>query len=114
MAQAYDLFNEVKLSLGEDNPIMEAPPLIKVQFKRSDRSLKGDELLRARPITSAPVLTLPIPSIRVRGSTLVHIMPYRAGSSAQAGYARSSTSARNFSASMAAIQPVPAAVIACR
>jgi len=65
MAQAYDLFNEVKLSLGEDNPIMEAPPLIKVQFKRSDRSLKGDELLRARPITSAPVLTLPIPSIRV-------------------------------------------------
>jgi hypothetical protein len=34
-------------------------------LKHSDRSLKGDELLRARPVTSAPVLTLPIPSVRV-------------------------------------------------
>jgi hypothetical protein len=65
MAQADDLFNQVKFSLGEDNPIMEAPPLIKVLFKHSDRSLIGDELLRARSVTSAPVLTLPIPSVRV-------------------------------------------------
>ena len=65
MAQANDLFNQVKLSLCEHNPIMEAPPLIKIVFEHSDRSLKGDELLRARSITSAPVLTLPIPSVRV-------------------------------------------------
>jgi hypothetical protein len=65
MAQANDLFNQVELSLREDNPIMEAPPLIKVVFKHSDRSLKGDKLLRARPVSSAPVLTLPIPSVRV-------------------------------------------------
>ena len=65
MAQANDLFNQVKLSLREHNPIMEAPPFIKVVFKHSNRSFEGDELFRARPITPAPVLTLPIPSVRV-------------------------------------------------
>ena len=30
MTQANDLFNQIELSLREDIPIMEAPPLIKV------------------------------------------------------------------------------------
>ena len=65
MSQANDLFNQVELSLREDNPIVEAPPLIKVVFKHTDRSLKRDKLLRAHPITSAAVLVLPIPSVGV-------------------------------------------------
>jgi hypothetical protein len=44
---------------------MEAAPLIKVVFQRTDRPFKRDELLRTHAITSAPVLTLPIPSVRV-------------------------------------------------
>ena len=65
MAQANDLFDQVELSLREDNPIVEASPLVEVVFKHSDRPLKGNELLRACPVSSAPVLTLPIPSVRV-------------------------------------------------
>jgi hypothetical protein len=65
MPQADDLFNQVELSLGEDDPIVEAAPLIEVVFKYTDRPLKRDKLLRTRPITSAPVLTLPIPSVGV-------------------------------------------------
>jgi hypothetical protein len=44
---------------------MEAPPLIKVVFQDTDRALKCDKLLRPSAITSAPVLTLPIPSVGV-------------------------------------------------
>ena len=114
MPQADDLLDQVELALGEDDPIMEAAPLIEVMLQDTDRALKRDELLRTGTITSAPRLTLPIPSAGVCRSTIVHVTPYRAGPSAYAGYARPSTSARNFSASMAAMQPVPAAVTACR
>jgi hypothetical protein len=65
MAQANNLFDQVELSLREDNPIMETSPLVEVVFEHSDRPLKGNELLLARPVSSAPILTLPIPSIRV-------------------------------------------------
>jgi hypothetical protein len=44
---------------------MEAAPLIEVVFQNADRPLEGDELLRMRSVTSAPALTLPIPSIGV-------------------------------------------------
>ena len=63
MPQADDLLNQIEPTLGEDNPIVEAPPLIEVVFQDTDRALKGDKLLRT--ITSAPVLTLPIPSVGV-------------------------------------------------
>jgi len=65
MSQANDLFNQIKLTLGEDNPIVEAPPLVEVVFQDTDRALKRDKLLRTSAITSAPVLTLPIPSVGV-------------------------------------------------
>ena len=65
MPQADDLLDQIKLTLGENDPIMEAAPLIKVVFEHADRPFERDKLLRARAITSAPVLTLPIPSVRV-------------------------------------------------
>ncbi len=65
MPQADDLLNQIKLALGEDNPIVEAPPLVEVVFQDTERALKRDELLRASAITSAPILTLPIPSVGV-------------------------------------------------
>ena len=65
MPQADDFFDQVQLSLREDDPIVEAAPLIEVVFKHTDRPLKRDELLRTRSLTSAPVLTLPIPSVGV-------------------------------------------------
>ena len=65
MPQANDFFDQVQLSLREDDPIVEAAPLIEVVFKHTDRPLKRDELLRTRSLTSAPVLTLPIPSVGV-------------------------------------------------
>jgi hypothetical protein len=65
MAQADDLLDQIKLPLGEDNPIVETPPLIEVMFQNTDGALKGDKLLRTSAITSAPVLTLPIPSVGV-------------------------------------------------
>jgi hypothetical protein len=65
MPQADDFLDQIELTLREDDPIMEAAPLIKVMFQHTDRSFKRDKLLRARAITSAPVLTLPIPSVGV-------------------------------------------------
>ena len=65
MSQANDLLNQIELTLGEDDPIVEAPPLVEVVFQDTDRALKRDKLLRTSAITSAPVLTLPIPSVGV-------------------------------------------------
>ena len=65
MTQADDFLDQVELAFGEDDPIMEAAPLIKVMFQHTDGALKRNELLRTRAITSAPVLTLPTRSVGV-------------------------------------------------
>jgi hypothetical protein len=65
MPQADDLLDQIELALREDDPIVEAAPLIEVVFQHTDRPLERDELLRTGSVTSAPVLTLPIPSVRI-------------------------------------------------
>ena len=65
MAEADDLLDQVELSLGQDNPIVEAPPFIQVMLQNTKHALVGDELLRTGPITQTAALTLPIPRIRV-------------------------------------------------
>jgi hypothetical protein len=65
MPQADDLLDQIELAFGEDDPIVEAAPLIEVMFQHADRPLKSDKLFRTRSVTSAPALTLPIPSIGV-------------------------------------------------
>ncbi len=63
--QADDLLDQVELSFGQDDPVMEAAPFIEVVFKHADRPLKRDILLRTGSVAPATALTLPIPSIRV-------------------------------------------------
>jgi hypothetical protein len=65
VAQTDDLLDEVEPALGQDNPIMEATPFIKVMLEHADAALEGDELLRTGLITPTPALALPIPSIGV-------------------------------------------------
>jgi hypothetical protein len=64
MAEADDLLDEIELAFGEDDPIVKAPPLIKVMLQDAKRTLIGDILLRPTPITPRATLTLPIPGIR--------------------------------------------------
>ena len=65
MPQADDLLDQVKLSFGQDDPVVEAAPFIEVVFKHADRPLKRDILLRTGSVAPATALTLPIPSLRV-------------------------------------------------
>jgi hypothetical protein len=65
MPQTDDLLDQIEFSLGEDDPIVEAAPLIEIVLKCTDRPLEGDELLRTGSVTPAAVLMLPIPSIGV-------------------------------------------------
>ena len=79
MPQADDLLNQIELTLGEDNPVVETPPLIEVVFQDTDRALEGDKFLRTSTVTSAPVLTLPIPS---GGGTAATKLPNRSSGTA--------------------------------
>ena len=65
MPQTDDLLNQVELTLREDDPVVKAPPLIEIVFQDTDRPFKRDKFLRTRAITSAPAVTLPIPSVGV-------------------------------------------------